>query len=34
VKNTVAAFDDMEVALFQADHFWAGQDVWAIKKPA
>jgi SAM-dependent methyltransferase len=34
VKNTVAGFDDMEVALFQADHFWAGQDAWAIKKPA
>lgn len=32
VKNVVAGIDGMEVALFQADHFWAGQDAWAIKK--
>lgn len=32
VENAVAGIDGTEIALFQADHFWAGQDAWAIKK--
>ena len=32
VENRIARVEGAELALFEADHFWAGQDVWVLKK--
>jgi len=32
VEGIVEKISGIEVVLFQADHFWAGQDVWVLKK--
>jgi SAM-dependent methyltransferase len=33
VRNAIAKLNEAEVALFQQDHFWVGQDAWLLKKP-
>lgn len=33
VEQRVSEIDGAEIVLFEVDHFWAGQDVWILKKP-
>jgi len=34
VENRIATIEGAQIALFEADHFWAGQDVWVLTKNA
>lgn len=32
VEDMIERIPNMEIALFQADHFWSGQDAWVLRK--